>query len=71
MKLIVDVRWDDHASVWYAVSRDKTGLATEAASLDELRDRILLVVPDLFETIVISDIELVVHGLSKTPIAAE
>lgn len=71
MNLVIDVRWDPEAAVWYAVSRDKTGLATEAASLDALRERILLVMPDLFEDTAIADIELVVHGLSKTSIAAE
>lgn len=74
MKLTVDVRWDADASVWYAISREKTGLATESESLDGLRERILAVLPDLLdlppEKI---EVELVVHGISAAPgpIAAE
>ncbi|HEV2897864.1 MAG TPA: DUF1902 domain-containing protein [Pseudaminobacter sp.] len=75
MKLVVDVRWDDEASVWYAVSRGKVGLATESESLDSLRERILLVLPDLLDLKDVADldIELVVHGISaaSNPIAAE
>jgi hypothetical protein len=75
MKLVIDVRWDDEASVWYAISRDKTGLATESESLDGLRERILAVVPDLFDLQDVADIdiELVVHGIVRpsNPIAAE
>jgi hypothetical protein len=75
MKLIVDVRWDDEASVWYAISRGKIGLATESESLDGLRERILLVLPDLLDLKDVADIdiELVVHGISaaSNPIAAE
>ena len=47
MKLTIDVRWDGEASVWYAISRNKSGLATESDSLDGLRERILSVLPDL------------------------
>lgn len=75
MKLIVDVRWDAEAAVWYAVSRGRTGLATESESLDGLRQRILTVLPDLLDRhdMATVDVELVVHGISKTssPIAAE
>lgn len=74
MKLIVDVRWDDEASVWYAISRGHTGLATESESLDGLRERILAVLPDLLELPLTQiDVELVVHDISAkpTPIAAE
>ncbi len=74
MKLIVDVRWDDEASVWYAVSRGQTGLATESESLDGLRERILAVLPDLLDLPPDKiDVELAVHGISAAsgPIAAE
>lgn len=74
MKLIVDVRWDDEASVWYAISRGHTGLATESESLDGLRERILAVLPDLLELPLTQiDVELVVHDISAkpNPIAAE
>lgn len=75
MKLVIDVRWDDEVSVWYAISRDKTGLATESESLDGLRERILAVVPDLLDLQDMADvdIELIVHGIARSsnPIAAE
>ena len=75
MKLIVDVRWDAEASVWYAVSRDKTGLATESETLDGLRQRILAVLPGLLDLKDPAEVEveLVVHGISTAngPIAAE
>ncbi|PWJ78356.1 uncharacterized protein DUF1902 [Pseudaminobacter salicylatoxidans] len=75
MKLIVDVRWDAEASVWYAVSRDGTGLATESETLDGLRQSILAILPDLAD---LNDpaeveVELIVHGISTAsgPMAAE
>lgn len=74
MKLTVDVRWDAEASVWYALSRGKTGLATESTSLDGLRERILAVLPDLLDLPAKElEVELVVHGISTNsgPIAAE
>jgi hypothetical protein len=75
MKLTIDVRWDGEASVWYAVSRNKTGLATESDSLDGLRERILSVLPDLLgsEAMANIEVELIVHGISKPEgqIAAE
>lgn len=70
MKLVVDVRWDEEASVWYALSRGKTGLATEADSLDGLRERVLLLLPDLFDADGI-EVELVVHASFKATVAAE
>ncbi|MBA3446544.1 MAG: DUF1902 domain-containing protein [Pseudaminobacter sp.] len=75
MKLIVDVNWDAEASVWYAVSRGKAGLATESESLDSLRERVLAVLPDLLDLNDASaiDVKLVVHSIStaSNPIAAE
>jgi len=74
MKIVVDVRRDAEAVVWYAVSRGRTGLTTESESLDALRQRILAVLPDLLEQDMTAiDVELVVHGNSQAsgPIAAE
>lgn len=75
MKIIVDVRWDKEARVWYALARDKVGLATESESLDGLRERILSVLPDFLDVPDVTglDVELVVHGISaaQPPIAAE
>lgn len=73
MKIVVDVRWDDEADVWYAVARGKIGLATEHASLDGLRERMVAVLPDLLDlkhgkNI---DLEMIVRFPSPAPIAAE
>jgi hypothetical protein len=75
MKIVADVRWDGEAQVWYAIGRNKIGLATESGSLDGLRERILSVLPDLLDKPDLTglDVELVVHGISdaQKPIAAE
>lgn len=44
---IVDVEWDEEARVWVATSADIPGLATEAASLDSLLERVRAVTPEL------------------------
>lgn len=75
MKMTIDVRWDGEASVWYAISRGKSGLATESETLDGLRERILAVLPDLLGTEVAAEakVELIVHGISisESRVAAE
>ena len=74
MKLSIDVRWDSEASVWYAISRNKAGLATESDTLDGLRERILSVLPDLLGPEVAADteVELIVHvSKPENRIAAE
>ncbi|KQX41953.1 hypothetical protein ASD04_17975 [Devosia sp. Root436] len=48
-KLLVNAEWDDEASVWVATSDDIPGLVTEAATLDELLERVLAVAPELLE----------------------
>lgn len=48
-KLLVIAQWDDEAGVWVATSDDIPGLVTEAASLDDLLNRVLLVAPELLE----------------------
>lgn len=48
-KLLVNAQWDDEVGVWVATSDDIPGLATEAASLDELLSRVLAVAPELLE----------------------
>ncbi len=48
-KLLVIAQWDDEASVWVATSDDIPGLVTEAASLDELLERVIAVAPELLE----------------------
>jgi predicted RNase H-like HicB family nuclease len=45
--LRVDAAWDDDASVWVATSDDIPGLVTEAETLDELRAKLVDLVPEL------------------------
>jgi hypothetical protein len=43
----VQAHWDDAARRWWAESTDIPGLVTEAATFDELVERIMAVAPDL------------------------
>ncbi|HEY5794359.1 MAG TPA: DUF1902 domain-containing protein [Bosea sp. (in: a-proteobacteria)] len=44
-----EVRRDDEADVWYAVATDDSGIVTEAATLEALRERLKQLVPDFLE----------------------
>jgi predicted RNase H-like HicB family nuclease len=41
--------WDGEAAVWVASSDDVPGLATGAETLDELVDKLKVVIPELLE----------------------
>jgi predicted RNase H-like HicB family nuclease len=41
--------WDAEASVWVAESKDVKGLVTEAASFEELREKLKRLIPELLE----------------------
>jgi len=45
-----EVRRDDEAGVWYAVSTSDAGIVTEAQTIEALRERLKLLVPDFLET---------------------
>jgi len=47
--ILVRAEWDDDAKVCVASSTDIGGLATEAATLEELRDKVLTMVGELAE----------------------
>ena len=47
--IVVDVIWDDEAGVYVATSEDVYGFATEAPTLDKLKDRVLAILPELIE----------------------
>lgn len=49
LSIIVRAIWDDEAKVWVATTDDIAGLATEADTLEELRDKILAMIPELLE----------------------
>jgi hypothetical protein len=45
--ILVRADWDGDAKVWVASSADIDGLATEAGTLEELRDKVLGMVVEL------------------------
>ena len=47
--LIVRAVWDDEVDVWVATSEDVPGLATEAATLDELMEKLKVMIPELLD----------------------
>jgi Domain of unknown function (DUF1902) len=47
--IIVRADWDEEAGVWVATSADIDGLATEAPTLEMLRDKVLAMVVELME----------------------
>lgn len=46
-RLTVEAVWDEEASVWVATSDDIAGLVTEADTLEELRAKLIDLVPEL------------------------
>lgn len=49
LAIIIRAIWDEDASVWAAQSSDIAGLALEAATLEELRIKVLAALPELIE----------------------
>lgn len=45
----VACQWDAEAQVWYVAETDVPGLATEAATLEEMERKLLRMVPELVE----------------------
>ena len=45
----VHALWDDEARVWVASSDDVPGLATEAATAEELIEKLRVLIPELLE----------------------
>ncbi len=46
---IIEAIWDDEAKVWVAESAEVPGLATEAATLDDLMAKLAVMIPELLE----------------------
>ena len=44
--IVVRANWDEDASVWVATSHDVPGLVTEADTLEQLRDKLLAIIPE-------------------------
>lgn len=49
MKVIVDAEWDEEAGRWVAVARGDLGLVTEASTIEELRGKLAIMLPDLMD----------------------
>lgn len=47
MEYIVNLAWDNEASVWIATSEDIRGLVLESGSLDALIERVRFAAPEL------------------------
>lgn len=45
----VAANWDPEAEVWVATSEDVPGLATEAATMEELTKKLRIMIPELLE----------------------
>ena len=47
--LIVKAMWDQEVSVWVATSKDVPGLVTEAATAEELEQKLQVMIPELLK----------------------
>lgn len=56
-----EVLRDDEAGVWYASSTSDPGMVTEADTIEALRERLKLLVPDFLETEEDVQIDMDVH----------
>ena len=69
--IVVSAEWDDDAKVWVAHSNDLEGLVTESETLEALRARLALIVPDLLQEFGETDtdiaIELIAHSHDRIP----
>lgn len=63
MRIVVEAFWDGEAEVWVASSQGDPGLVTEAETLDALRERIVVILPDLLDLAngTQAEFDLVVH----------
>ena len=43
----VTCHWDEEAEVWYVAETDVPGLATESATVEEMEDKLLWMVPEV------------------------
>lgn len=65
--ILVRAQWDEEAHVWVATTDDVPGLATEAETLEALRDKLKVMVPELMqENGVASDLpEIPIHIVAE------
>jgi hypothetical protein len=48
-RIVVNALWDGEARVWVATSEDVRGLAIEAETFEQLRDKVIPAIEDLIE----------------------
>jgi hypothetical protein len=46
-----DAEWDAEAKVWWASASGGEGITTEADTVEALRERLCIIVPDYFEAV--------------------
>ena len=65
--MIIRAHWDAVAAVWVATTDDVPGLVTESATLEGLRDKLVVMIPELMEANnVASDLpEIAVHIIAE------
>jgi predicted RNase H-like HicB family nuclease len=44
-----EAEWDEEAGVWWASATGPEGITTEAATVEALRERLKIIVPDYFD----------------------
>ena len=67
-------RWDDEAEVWYTAETSIRGLVTSGETLEKLRERLMLIIPDFLEDQMPPHaiLHIIAERLDElTPIAAE
>ena len=48
-ELVFDVAWDSEAEVWWISKTPIPGLVTEAPTLDELQQKLVVMIPEMLE----------------------
>lgn len=48
MEYVIDLTWDVEAEVWVATSDDVAGLVIESETIEILKERVRVAVPELF-----------------------
>jgi hypothetical protein len=56
-----EAEWDPEAEVWWTSSSSEEGIVTEAATIELLRERLRLVVPDFLDSIGQKPVDIEIH----------
>ncbi len=67
VSIVVRAMWDDEACVWVATSSDIDGLAVEADTMENLRQKVVDAIADLIELngVISDDREIPVHIMAE------